>query len=757
MKEEESANRPFRLGEWIIHPEIDEIDRAGERCKLEPRAMAVLVLLAERAPAVVSSDEIERIVWRDVVVTPHSVYQAIAQLRKLLGDDPKSARYIATVPRKGYRLVASVSRLDLTPPSAPLEPAKPNPVAEHEREGSGPGNVRRIRPFAWAAGLALIVVLAAMIVLHFQSDRRVATEAPPSSIAVLRFEDLSPAQDSNVFAEGMAAELVNALSQHARLRVAARTSSFLMSDSKQSAQQIGQTLGVRYLVEGTMQRDGERIRVNARLIDTADGYQRWSQTYDRPFANLLSLQDDLARSIAGSLHVFLASTPGVGLSVRKPKSLTAYELYLLGQQRYFERTPAALAESAGYFQRAIDADPEFAAAYAGLADTYLAEYYFASRPYAELVSLAAPLLARARTLDPQLVSAVALDGVLKLENGDLAGAEASLTNAIAINPNYPRAHLWLAMTQHEMLRFEPALTSLNRAVELDPLMFVLYTWRALIFDSLGRSALGRQDVERALMIAPKHPNASFNAGLNALSRGQIHEAVRHYTRATQLAPERTDLLQGLALLELEAGATDAARTHLELAATKAPGGVLYFKHSIWLATIANDAARIASLARELAALEPDDAYGTVDAAFFLALAGESNDSVSLYERALARPNGRRAMYANWTLRWGMEYHPLAYATALRAAGDSDRADRALLDVEQHLDRAERNGFRHWGTYYIRAGIAAQRGENPIALQRLEQAAALGWRRTWWVQRDPSFAPLRTDARFIELIQSLQKE
>lgn len=746
------AKGPFRLGDWRIEPAIDEITRDGERIKLEPRTMAVLVALAERAPDVVSQEEIERAVWSGVVVTPHSVYQSVAQLRKLLRDDPKSPRYIATVPRKGYRLVARVEPVEALRPAhdQPESAATPGVIANPPPVVPLPAHRRR-----WFVPVTVLAIAAVAIAVLMVADLApfgpTTGAGPENSIAVLPLKDVSPEGNAGPFADGIAAELVNALSQTADLRVAGTTSSFSLRNDPRPLPDLGRVLGVRHLVEGTVSRIGERVRVSVRLVDAGSGFQRWSETYDRPFADILQVQDDLARSIAGALKVLLVRRPGVGLSERRPQSLTAYELYLLGSQSYMARTPQALGEAAAYFQRAIDADPEFAPAYAGLADTNVAEYFYANRPLDEATALATPLLDKAIALDARLAPAHAISGLLKLEAGEYGAAERDLTHAIELNVNYSRAYLWLGMARHEQLRLEEALTSLNRAIELDPLIFVPYIWRGLTFDSLGRTALGQQDMERAAMVAPRHPNPQFSLGLNALARGDLREAARHYARSIELDPHRSELLQNLALIELDLGERESARKHLTDAATIARSGALHLNHLIWLALLDDDRARLGVLARDLHALGANDPFALAEAAFFLGLAGKPGEAVELYDAALGMQSGSRALYPVWALRWGMEYHALHYATYLRDARQIDRADRALLDLERFLDRAERNGFKHWGVVYVRAGVAAQRGETEIALQLLEQARALGWRRPWWSQHDPALAPLRGKPAFAQLL------
>lgn len=760
------AKRPFRVGEWLVEPAIDEISRSAERIKVEPRTMAVLVLLAERAPDVLSQEEIERTVWSGTVVTPHSVYQSVAQLRRLLGDEPKNPRYIATVPRKGYRLVARVEPVtpgvDGTARAGAAEspstlgsgPPTASDIGSPAAAPRSPGARAARRRHLWLAATLAVTIAAALAALRIAGVwpfAALAGQGAENSIAVLPLQDVSPEGKAGPIVDGIASELVNALSQAPELRVAGTTSSFSLRNDPRPLPELGRLLGVKYLVEGTVSRVGERVRVSVRLLDAAQGFRVWSETYDRPFAEILQVQDDIARSVAGALKVLLIRRPGIGLSERRPRSLTAYELYLIGTQSFMARTPQALAESADYFRRAIDEDAEFAAAYTGLADTYIAEYFYANRPLTEAEALARPLIDKALTLDPGLATAYGLSALLAFEAGQLERAEKDAMRAIELNNNYSRSHLWLGMIRHEQLRLEEALTSFNRAIELDPLIFAFYIWRGLTFDSLGRSALGQQDMERAIMVAPRHPNPHYSMGLNAVARGEMREAARHYAHAAELDTRRGELRHNLALIELDLDQGEAARKHFNEAATIARSGRLHLNALAWLAFADGDQERLAVLGRDLKDVAGGDPFVLTEAAFFLGLAGRAAEAVEVYDGILAAENGENAIYPIWPLRWGMEFHGLHYAAYLRVANQRDRADRALLDLEAYLDRAERGGFRHWGIVYVRAGIAAQRGETDIALQLLEQARALGWRRPFWSQRDPALAPLRDNPAFRELL------
>jgi transcriptional activator of cad operon len=278
---------PLRIGAWCVNPTSGQILRAGETVRVEARTMRLLLCLAERAGEVVSIDELLNQVWSGVVVTPDSVYQAVASLRRQLGDDAKEPAYIATVPRLGYRMVATVT---------------PWTDASLEGESSAADH----QPRLLAIGAALLLAFAIAFLFYekvLNIPRATATAAAPQkSVAVLPFLDLtSQKMDEEYFADGMTEELIDKLSKIPGLRVPAPTSSFYFKGKKITIADIARSLGVAYVLDGSVRKSSTTLRVAARLIRANDGYVAWSETYDRPYDDKLAVQDDIASEVAKAL------------------------------------------------------------------------------------------------------------------------------------------------------------------------------------------------------------------------------------------------------------------------------------------------------------------------------------------------------------------------------------------------------------------------------------------------------------------------
>jgi len=257
--------------------------------------MRLLLCLAEHAGEVVSIEDLLQHVWSGVAVSPDSVYQAVASLRRLLGDDPKQPAYIATVPRLGYRMVAEVSPWV----DRGAGPAAPASVIDSPAPG------RRVKAgFAWAAVAAICLALSVTFLYHGS----VANSAPPAtvaqpqkSVAVLPFLDLTEGMSHETFADGMTEELIGRLSKIPGLRVPSPTSSFYFKGKQVSVSDIAKTLSVAYVVDGSVRKSGDRLRVATRLIRADNGYVVWSETYDRPFRDILMVQDDIAGEVTKAL------------------------------------------------------------------------------------------------------------------------------------------------------------------------------------------------------------------------------------------------------------------------------------------------------------------------------------------------------------------------------------------------------------------------------------------------------------------------
>jgi len=313
----------LRIGAWRVDPKSGQISRNGETARVDVRTMRLLLCLAEHSGEVVSIDDLLSQVWSEVSVAPDSVYQAVASLRRLLGDDPKQPTYIETVPRLGYRMVATVSRW------TDQSTAQPGSSPAFDTRHATPTTGSRLGgAFTWAAVAGICLAAMTAFLLVFLIRGRVANNnlsaspaiapQPQKSIAVLPFLDLTAKMNEEPFADGMTEELIDKLSKIPGLRVPPPTASFyfkgqLWPRSHGTAQitiaEIAKKLAVAYVLDGSVRKSGARLRVDARLIRADNGYVVWSETYDRPFDDILMVQDDIASEVAKALRASIEATP----------------------------------------------------------------------------------------------------------------------------------------------------------------------------------------------------------------------------------------------------------------------------------------------------------------------------------------------------------------------------------------------------------------------------------------------------------------
>jgi len=330
---ERPATTMLRIGAWCVHPASGQISRDGEIARVEVRTMRLLLCLAEHAGEVVGIDDLLSQVWSDVIVSPDSVYQAVASLRRLLGDDPKQPTYIATVPRLGYRMVATVS--PWADESAAQTGAQTNVQtgASWASDSEDPSLATTDAPkpalrlkasFTLAAGGALCLVLVFAFLFHGKATNNNRSASPDmgpqpqKSIAVLPFLDLTEEMNQEPFADCMAEELIDKLSKIPGLRVPPPTSSFYFKGKlwprshgtpQTTIADIAKALGVAYILDGSVRKSGARVRVDARLIRADNGYVVWSETYDRPFDDILMVQDDIAGEVTKALRASIEARP----------------------------------------------------------------------------------------------------------------------------------------------------------------------------------------------------------------------------------------------------------------------------------------------------------------------------------------------------------------------------------------------------------------------------------------------------------------
>jgi transcriptional activator of cad operon len=303
---ERQPTTKFLIGDWQVDPASSEISRTGQTARLEVRAMRLLLCLADHAGDVVSIEELLNHAWSGVIVSSDSVYQAVTSLRRQLGDDAKQPTYIETVPRLGYRMVAKVRPL--------TDAAGASQSSTHAERAHSPANAAAPAASRVRAGLAVAIAagvciaLVAISLLHAgngsvaASPQNVATQQPEKSIAVVPFLDLTEGMVEETFADGMTEELIDKLSKVHELMVPSATVSFYYKGRKIPVADLAKSLGVIYLLDGSVRKSGSRVRVAARLIRADNGYVMWTETYDRAFDDILMVQDDIANKVTAALE-----------------------------------------------------------------------------------------------------------------------------------------------------------------------------------------------------------------------------------------------------------------------------------------------------------------------------------------------------------------------------------------------------------------------------------------------------------------------
>jgi TolB-like protein/tetratricopeptide (TPR) repeat protein len=390
------------------------------------------------------------------------------------------------------------------------------------------------------------------------------SEAPIGSLAVLPFVDMSAARDQEFFSDGMTEELMSRLSQVSELRVAARTSSFAFKGRNDDVREIGRRLGVQAVLEGSVRRDGNQLRVTTKLIDVATGYQLWAGSFDGDATDIFALQDRIAGAITDALQQRFAHAPEAGR--RGTSSVRAYELYLLGLERWNARTDGDLRQALAYFTDALSEDPHFALAYAGLAQTYAVLPFYGAFPVDTAVLKGSSAAAQAIAYDPSLAEAYAAMGqIVQNFEWDLRGAESYYLRALKYQPGYTMAHQWYAETLMLLGRHTEAATHSDRVLAADPLSPAGLYVQAFLLMVQGRS----EDALTAWRdLARLHPGYEFGLVHHALAAtlaGRHDEAGRSLSLLAAALPERAAAYRAIAAGLLDGGSGAPARAPLRTA------------------------------------------------------------------------------------------------------------------------------------------------------------------------------------------------
>ena len=525
-----------RFGEFELDPSAFELRRKGRPVSVERLPMELLLLLVSRKGELVSRSEIIDRLWgSDVYIdTNTAINVAVRKVRQALRDDPESPQFLLTVPGKGYRFVGRL--VDESPPPV-VEPIETKLLSETGpqppsagREEKAPEKSGPRRWIIWTA-VGVIAVLTAALLRPY--PRR--TTGPPARrimLAVLPFENLSGNPSQEYISDGLTEETITDLGQlsPAELGVIARTSAMAYKHTDKTVSQIGRELGIDYVLEGSVRSEGGKARVSAQLIRVSDQTHLWAKNYDRDLHDLLNLQNELGQTIAQQVQVNLTPQRQIELSKMRTVDPEAYDLYLKGRYYWNQRSPAGVKQSIGYFQQATAKDPNFALAYAGLADAYnfgnIISVYSSkeSRPEARKAA------EKAIALDPSLAEAHAALGMEKAHyEFDFPGAEKEFLKAIELNPNSAYAHLFYGNSYLlPMGRVQEAIAENKKALELDPLSLPINNFMAMTYMFAGDSEQSYRQFQHTIRMDPSFPLAHLYFFSLLTTMGRYEQGIQEY-------------------------------------------------------------------------------------------------------------------------------------------------------------------------------------------------------------------------------------
>ncbi len=565
--------------------------------------MELLILLVQRQGELVSRDEIARHIWGGEVFLDldHSINTAIRKIRQALQDDPEKPRFLETIIGKGYRFAAPVTASNgNSNPANPDELSRivPLPMVQDTRPGTngsqvaanlgeekvpdvatavqtqGPGEPRMLRTYRWPlVGLAAVLIFGLAFVLL---KSRHPDGIPPkiTSLAVLPLKNLSGDPAQGYLADGMTEELIGRLAGIHGLRVISHTSVMQFQDPKQTVPEIARTLGVDAIVEGSVIRDGNHIRVHAQLIRASNDEHFWSQTYDRDMGDVLSLESDIAQSIAEQVEVTVSGREHTLLAASRQVSPEAYESFLKGVYAD-HNSRAGLEQSLAFFEDAIKKDPTFAPSYLGLANVYgiLGSPYGGISP-AETSPKAFAAVHKALDLNPDLAEAHMLLAAMYEEEWKWQESEAEYKRALALKPNDAAGHRGYAGWLLSQGRLEEAVTWAKSAHELDPLDVGMLVDNGFLLFQARHYDESIQTLRDALAVQPDDVSAHWFLGYSLIAKGQPAQAIAELEEAARLSDRNAVVIGVLVRAYAHAGQRDhALRLLTELKTRKEAGYV----------------------------------------------------------------------------------------------------------------------------------------------------------------------------------------
>ena len=567
-----NARQLYAFGPYLIDPGERLLLRDGEPVSLTPKCFDLLVVLVENSGHLLTKDELLARLWPGQFVEEANLSFNVSSLRKALGPEPNGRRFIETVPKKGFRFVAPVEQrrhdeLRVENPSVPeLEESEmkrpangglPEPSSVQTRAlGEATNNKATGKTGAagklWLGSIMVASLALAGLVYVFFIRQNQPSQPSVTSIVVLPLENLSADPSEEYFADGMTDALIGDLAKIGELRVISRTSSMHYKGTKKSLPEIARELKVDAVIEGTVQRSGDRVRIRAQLIYAATDQHLWVQTYERDMREIFELQSEIALAIAREVQIKLTPAEQGRLTTPRqrvnPKALDAY---LQGRYLFWnKRTKENLQKSIEYFQSAIKEDSTYALPYAGLADCYnsLGAVQFGALPPKEARSRAEKAAVKALELDPSLAEAHSALGSVQHYNWKWNEAEQEFKRAIELNPNYANAHNLYASYLMSRGRIDESIAASNRARELDPLSLAISVQRAYLLENARRYDEAIEQLNHVIAVDQNHYQAQWMLGHTYAMNGQLDQAIAAAEKAVALSDRAAGALGMLGMI-----------------------------------------------------------------------------------------------------------------------------------------------------------------------------------------------------------------
>ncbi|GAB4183603.1 MAG: hypothetical protein Tsb002_05890 [Wenzhouxiangellaceae bacterium] len=608
----------------------------------------------------------------------------------------------------------------------------------------------------WVEFTMLALLIAGVTYIGYLAFRPgVSSQAPVTddlSIAVLPFVNMSGDPENEYFSDGISEELLNVLVKIDQLRVAARTSSFAYKGRNENVQHIGRDLNVSTVLEGSVRRNKDQVRITAQLINTADGYHLWSETYDRELTDIFQVQDEISAAIVDALKMTLLGSEKAAMEQRPTDSVDAYQLYLQGRYYWHQRTAESIQRAVGHFTRAIELDPEFTRAYTGLADAYMLLVDYGNMSINDARPKARELTEKALALNPQSAEAHASMGLILNSEGRFEEAMAAYERALSFDPDYAVAYIWYGNTLGTMQRDAEQLQAYEQAFELEPLLYPANSNLSWQYVRRGRYLDAVTPFSNLARIRPE--SASYyhaQVGSMYVKAGNHSEAVRWYQRALQDDPLNVMAMAELGNLYRELGL-------LELAGE-------WHRYALSIDTINLQASLNASFLA-LEQREFQQAWMIIDG--MSQLYESPVPSLELYRVLLAiladdeqREAGVRQRYHEY---FGPQYQAdsnavliaLYLAAVEMEQGHESLAFDLLNQIETMLKESRRSEIMQAWQWYALAGVRALRGQSQEALDAFDTAIDGGWRDTFSLRSESSspFVSLLQNSRYLTLLERI---